>query len=277
MKFPIGAMSVGDILDRGIKVLFARLPTFYLISLIALSPVILFQLALPLIQEQSADQFGGPPSAGALGAALGGFLGVIILMLILAQIGNAAILHIIAQEFIDQRVGIGAAFRFAFHRFGRLLAASILQGLTIGLGLILCIAPGIIFWVWYVFVAQVVVVEGFKAEKAMSRSKELTAGYRGRVFGILILYVVILVILQMAAGQLDRLLPSEEQIRTAGGLVTVFNYPNYAASLLIGHLVGILAQTYLAVCITLLYFDLRIRKEGFDLELAAKHQSSVAP
>jgi hypothetical protein len=32
-------------------------------------------------------------------------------------------------------------------------------------------------------------------------------------------------------------------------------------------------ETYSAVCFTLMYFDLRIRKEGFDLELAAKQQS----
>jgi hypothetical protein len=279
MKFPIGAMSVGDILDRGLKVLLSRLPTFYLISLIALTPVILFQLAWPLVQESTdeAVQFGGPPSAAALGAEIGGSLGVLILILILSQISNAAILHIIAQEFIDQRVGIGSAFRFAFHRFGRLLLASILQGLTIGLGFILCIAPGIIFWVWYMFVAQVVVVEGFKGEKAMSRSKELTAGYRGRVFGILLLCIAIGVILQMAVGLLQRFLPTQELVRTTSGFVSLINYRNYAVNVILGQLVNILVQTYIAVCITLLYFDLRIRKEGFDLELAAKHQSSVAP
>ena len=64
----------------------------------------------------------------------------------------------------------------------RSLGAAILAGLTIGLGFILCIAPGIIFAIWYVFVSQVVVVEGLKAEKAMSRSKELTSGYRGLVW-----------------------------------------------------------------------------------------------
>jgi hypothetical protein len=33
-------------------------------------------------------------------------------------------------------------------------------------------------------------------------------------------------------------------------------------------------QAFAAVCYTLLYFDLRIRKEGIDLELAAREQAS---
>ena len=43
MKFPIGAMSVGDVLDRGLKLLLARLPAYYLINLIVLSPLIILQ------------------------------------------------------------------------------------------------------------------------------------------------------------------------------------------------------------------------------------------
>jgi hypothetical protein len=57
----------------------------------------------------------------------------------------------------------------------------------------------------------------------------------------------------------------------------VFIYRNYVINVLVIQLVNILVQTYLAVCITLLYFDIRIRKEGFDLELAAQQQSPAAP
>ena len=56
MKFPLGEMSAGDILDRGIKLLFARLPTFYLINLMVLAPAILVQIAAPLVfQNEGPD------------------------------------------------------------------------------------------------------------------------------------------------------------------------------------------------------------------------------
>ena len=44
MKFQIGAMTVGDILDRGLKMLLANLPAFYLINLLVLWPIIIFRL-----------------------------------------------------------------------------------------------------------------------------------------------------------------------------------------------------------------------------------------
>jgi hypothetical protein len=107
----------------------------------------------------------------------------------------------------------------------------------------------------------------------MSRSKELTSGYRGRIFGILVLCVLIGVIFQASAGLLQRVLPMQELVPTDFGHTTVFIYRNYVINVLVIQLVNILVQTYLAVCVTLLYFDIRIRKEGFDLELAAQQQS----
>jgi hypothetical protein len=42
-------------------------------------------------------------------------------------------------------------------------------------------------------------------------------------------------------------------------------------------LISILFSAYQAVCLTLLYFDLRIRKEGYDLEVAAAPEQSKEP
>ncbi len=46
---------------------------------------------------------------------------------------------------------------------------------------------------------------------------------------------------------------------------------------MITFLVQYLVAAYSAICWTLFYFDLRIRKEGYDLELAAKPQPVTAP
>jgi len=44
----------------------------------------------------------------------------------------------------------------------------------------------------------------------------------------------------------------------------------------VAQLVQVLFQCYGHVCQTLLYLDLRIRKEGFDLEMAARQQQAQA-
>jgi hypothetical protein len=187
MGFQIGAMTVGDILDRGIKLLLARLPTFYAINLIVLSPLLAVIVAIPLMTGE-AD----------LGAASGATLLSLLLILILQPIGTAAILQVVAGEFIDQRIGMGPAFAFALRRFGPLLLASIIYGLLVGLGMVLCLVPGLIFLAWYIFVPQVVVVEGVSAGESLSRSKSLTEGYRWRIFGLILLFIVIGLIFQGA-------------------------------------------------------------------------------
>ncbi len=275
MKFQIGAMSVGDILDRGVKLLLARLPALYLINLIVLTPAIAYQLALPLLLMGNENN----PSAAILVGVLGGSLVMLFLTLILQPIGTAAILHIISQEFIDRRVGIGEAFRFALSRFGPLLGASIMAGLIIGVGMLCCLVPGFIFWTWYVFVAQVVVVEGLSASASLDRSKRLSEGYRMRIFGIIFLIGLLsAVIPTLLDSGLALVLPASEIVPVAGGGVRVVpHYGNQVIHTLFTQLVTILFSAYQAVCLTLLYFDVRIRKEGYDLEVAAASQRTASP
>jgi hypothetical protein len=271
MKFQIGAMSVGDILDRGLKVLFSRLPTFYAINLIVLSPLLLLQLALPKLLESEESP----------AAALGGAMVVLVLALILSPIGTAAILHVISQEFINRRAGIAEAFRFALNRFGSLLFGSFVFVMAVGLGLAACCVPGLIFLSWWGLFSQVIVVEGRGAAESFTRSKQLTEGYRLRLLGIFALFWILQVITQggVTLG-LESVLPSHEtvvrQMETvqykAQGPVS---WGNYLTNLGVTYLLSILVGTYVSVCLTLFYYDLRIRKEGYDLELAAQEQAAA--
>jgi hypothetical protein len=268
MKYQIGAMTVGDILDRGLKLLFTRLGTFYLINLIFLAPVIVVQLLLPV---------SGMPILMTMSALI-----LLLLVLILQPVATAAQLYVVAQEFVDRRVSVAQALGFAFPRFGSLLGASIMVGLLFGVGALLCLVPGLIFLVWYIFTTQVIVVEGAGASAAMERSKVLTAGFRWRVFGVFVLVLVLTYIAQFALLSVQYVLPPYENVRTEvvpafGGELQVrtgrkLNYGNYAINVVLQQLATILVQTYGAICWTLFYFDLRIRKEGFDLELAAQKQ-----
>ena len=200
-----------------------------------------------------------------------------ILLIVLQPIGTAAVLHIISQEFIDQRVSIGTAFRFALSRFGILLWTSILMRLVVGLGSLLVI-PGILFLVWYAFYAQIVTVENLSGMNALNRSKTLTMGFRWRVFGILVLTMVIGLIAYVPVLILEEVLPRYDLVvvdprnQFDSGTRFVAIYPNLWISVLVEQLLSILAEAYGAICITLLYFDLRNRKEGFDLEMAARAQ-----
>jgi uncharacterized membrane protein len=165
---------------------------------------------------------------------------------------------------------MAAALSFAVARFVPLLGASIIVGLIVVVGCLLCCVPGIYFWITYVFVGQVVVLEKMGVGDALQRSQRLVNGHRWRVFGVLILIGIANAVVQMALGVgLGVVLPPQEVIPVQNGVRVEINPVNHIVDTLVTQLAAILFSTYIAVCTTLLYLDLRIRKEGFDLELAA--------
>lgn len=270
MRFPIGAMSVGDILDRGLKLLLARLPLFFGISLVAMAPLIAWQMLVPMLQ---AD-----PSDSMVMALLSGGGIAILLTLVLQPVATGAFVYVVGQEFVDKKVTIGSALSYAFSRFGALFGTSLLAGLIIMLGLICFIIPGIYFALVYTFVGQVVVLERLSGMPALNRSKSLISGFIGRTFGILLLVTIISTILQVLIDKgLEFVVPGYEYVtatsRFGQTVIAKPIFPNVLIHVFVVQLVAVLMQCYLNVCQTLLYLDLRIRKEGFDLEVAAKQQS----
>jgi hypothetical protein len=262
-------MSVGDILDRGLKLLLARLSTFYAINLLVLLPALPYQLALPFLLI-------GQPSNAQLLILLGGTVLLLLLSILLTPLGSGAILYIIAQEFADRQAGLGCAFAFAWRRFRRLVAASFIWNLVFLAGFLSCLAPGIVFAVYFAFVLQSIVVEGCPAVDAFGRSQVLTRGYRGRVLAVLLLLFLLFLgafgVQMGVSWLLPGLVPKSQDV-TLELAFELASYPNYVIGVIVGFLATTLAGTYYSVCLTLFYFDLRIRKEGYDLELAAKQQA----
>ncbi len=271
MRFPLGEMTVGDILDRGIKLLFARLPLFYLINLIVLAPVIALEVAQPFLMGSEVAIGKGGFDATPIFAGMGFTLLAILLTLILAPIGSAAILHVIMQTYVGKPTGLGESFGFALSRFVSLVLANLLVGLILMAGFFMCIIPGIFFMVTFAFVAQVVVLEKLGPSDGLSRSWSLTQGYRWRVLGVLLLVWVATLGVQIVVSLgINQFLPGQEIIQGKDGIRIIYNPVNQVVAVAVAQLVSILFTTYMAVCTTLLYLDLRIRKEGYDLELAAQ-------
>jgi hypothetical protein len=148
---------------------------------------------------------------------------------------------------------------------GRILLASLLMALVVGLGFMLMVIPGIILGVGLALAIPAVVLEpGRSASGALSRSWELTRGSRWRIFGLgIVLFVLLYIPVVAISGLVAVLVP-----RGAG--------PSFAASststiiaLAIGGLVQLFIYPLFYCVLTVTYYDLRVRKEGFDLELLA--------
>ena len=143
----------------------------------------------------------------------------------------------------------------------------------------LSLAPfSIYFAVRWGFVAEVLLLEKTNVQNAFKRSGKLVRGTWGRVFGmfvlILLLSVAIHYILEISLGSILIL------ANTAGGIdfKNLIQWSVMETELSSGTLffyaimtcTDLILKTFIfpiwVIGILLLYFDLRIRKEGFDLE-----------
>ena len=107
-----------------------------------------------------------------------------------------------------------------------------------------------------------VVLEAEGGISAMKRSKYLVKGHFGKAFILLVLvYVAIALITEIVSFSV---------------LKGLFFLAPYSAPLAEGtsNVLSILLEPFRIAAITLLYYDFRIRKEGFDLEIMAEELES---
>jgi hypothetical protein len=170
--------------------------------------------------------------------------------LFLNTIGQAVMLYGAFQKLRGQPVQMGEAFQRALSRFFPLIGLGILSALGIGLGAMLLLVPGIILMVMWSVVVAACVVEGLGPTASMARSSQLTKGHRWKIFGTVLLLLLINVV--------------------ASGIVGFVLAPTGLTVSAIGSLIWTATWTAFWNCVLIMiYHDLRVAKEGIDTEQIA--------
>ena len=205
---------------------------------------------------------------------------------VISLLVTAGVMYASAQVYLGREMTPGVAFQQAFRRFWSYLGSSVLWLLaTVGLCITVIGIPfGIYFGVRWTLYSLPVLIEESKAWNALGRSTELVKGSWWRVLGILlsiylisgmitiILYISIEFILTLTGiiateqtdggnGVLDMIRRLFAPTPTEAGWFT------YAVQRFVGLLIATLTMPIAIIGSTLLYFDLRIRKEAFDIEM----------
>ena len=125
----------------------------------------------------------------------------------------------------------------------------------------------IIVWVRYALAIACCVVEDLGVTASIKRSAILSKGSRFRIFLIYIVFVLLAVLLGAALGGL------------AGGVGTLI--PNLTTRLILIYLANFIASVLTGplatIGIALVYYDERVRKEAFDLQLMMSSLDPPAP
>jgi hypothetical protein len=199
-------------------------------------------------------------------------LATLLLTLVVSAASQAATVVAVSHVHLDRPATVVDSFSAVKGQIAGVIGLSILVGLGVGLGFLLLIVPGVLLALSWSLAVPAKVLEDKGATDAMSRSSELTKGNRGRIFVIWFLFLV-------ASIGINLLL--QWPIELAGGVGSRFALHRLS----MGWQVASLTATFVSQCLvgplatiafSLVYFDERVRKEAFDLQLMMSTLDSVA-
>lgn len=267
------AMSVGDILDETVRLYRQNFRTFIAIVAILQLPLVILQLAQSTIVGPAGVGFLTAEGDLQMGALIFYFLSSLVMVfvgLFVTILMQGAFAGAISKRYMGQEIAVRSAYEAALPFFWRLLRAMLLVSIVLGLIslTIIGIPVAIFLGIRWSLSTAAIVLEGTGARAGISRSTELVKGSGWRVLGVFILagigeYLIALIPSALIGGVL--------------GVIMVVGGPNaslmYMVSLVIGTFFGVLAAPILPIVSILLYYDLRIRKEGFDMQMLAASQA----
>ena len=269
-------LGLGELLDDVFRVYRRHFWLLVAIALIVSLPTLAFQFA-----SGSATQFGfaltilgnlgnpdglvgtqppGLPNLALL--ALGYVVLIVLIPFTLGAIPRAAVDIVLGNP-----VGVRSTLAGVARRYWALMGLALLYVLISPL--LFCLPVFVWLFVRWVVAIPALLTEGVGPIRALDRSWVLTRAHWWRLFGILALIYLLTWVLSNALGVFA--LPL--------AIVVPFVAPEVRGAIIltVETLASAVVEPALYLCVTLLYFDLRIRREHFDLDELARQAVMPQP
>ena len=148
-------------------------------------------------------------------------------------------------------------------------AAAIVAGIVFLLAFVGALVLVFVLYARYALAVPACVLENLKARDAIKRSVALTAGSRGRIILVMILVAIITVAVMGVLVFPATLLPL---IFKTAPIMMVLSL-QHLASFIAGTLTGAITT----IALSLIYYDQRVRKEAFDIQLMMASLDEAPP
>jgi hypothetical protein len=200
------------------------------------------------------------------------------IIIILSIFTGGAAIQAVAQQYLNRPINLGWAFSSAGWKIGVMLGATLLVALaTAGMAItIIGIPAAIYFGTTWSFILQVALLEHCGPRKALSYSSSLVKGNWWRVVGIMVLFGLIVWGIS-AVLSFPVTIATVFQTFTRGitGAPMEPSMGFLIASTIVSTIAGIIGAPIFIIGETLLYFDLRVRKQGYSLDNLSRELKSV--
>jgi len=273
MAHELRPMGIGEIFDVAFRLYRSRFATFLLIALMVYVPYALIvsvtnyatlkefydrqaqfeQMTQEEIQQWLAEAPEGPAPANRVVGYVVGNLGIALFALIVFPLCTGAMVQNISAGYLGEELGAAESYRLAAPRLLSLLLANFLSTLLMFVGFLLCVVPGIIVTIWFLLISATVVLERARPIRALERSRDLMKGNLSKGFSLVFLVSLLSGVIYFGLGFCLALVP----------------WPHVVLGLFFEEVIGAVILPIQTAVPVLLYYDLRIRKEAFDLERLA--------
>ena len=246
-------------------------------------------IGISTVSAASSGEFG----MLMLIAGVRSLIGVVVMLFVASGLVFGS-----AEVFLGKQITANMAFKQTKRRFWSYLGSNLLYALVVGLLMITCLGIpfAVFFALRWIFCSLTAVFEEKSAVKAVKRSSELVKGGWWRVFGMMIAIFLLLFFVQsilrisllfvlgltrVTGGDLMDMLRQIFSPPTGGDgdlaelwrqiflpqLTTWKELIAYSIQTCINLAITCLMLPVGFIGVTLVYFDRRIRKEGFDIEI----------
>lgn len=271
-----------------------------LVSAVATAAVVVPFMAVAITRLEGATEADADAIASG---AVGGFLLLMLVPIAISVVVSAFLQGVmvieVASGTLGDKLGFGALWRRAAKRIWPLIGWTLLVGaallvavvllflivllagsispvgLAVGIAVAVLLGLGLVVlgaWlgVKLALVPSVIVLERAGIRTAMARSWRLTDGFFWRTFGTLFLVAFILNVAANIVVQPVSLVGSLLAVivdPTGTGAALTITIVTMVVTLILSLLIGAITAVVQAALIAVIYIDLRMRKEGLDLEL----------
>jgi hypothetical protein len=261
-------LEIGDLLDETFRMyrrhffLFAGISVILSIPLAASAGFSFFAAFNTLAQQAYSNR---PPD---LGPTIASLAVVLALTIVLYPLLYGSITYAACESALGRPVTFWGALRAALRRYLHIVGYFLL---VVGMVLLFCVFP---LWIWigvrWIVWMPVMFVENVGLGAALGRSWRLIEGRWWRTFLILFLMYILI---QVVASALQAFLYLGQILLQT----VVSSYLSIAISEATGILVSSLVTPILQIAVVLIYFDLRVRREGLDLFQLAQRVGAPPP
>lgn len=292
---PLRPLTMGEIYDGAFKAIRANPIVMFGLAAVVVAVVTIIQGALTWGVSEDLNRLAGQSSPtaadleemyGTLSASLLPSLASAVVSFVVTTALNGVLIHSVSQSVIGRTLPLGELWKLVRPQLWKLLALTLIISLAVGLAMVLCFVPAIlaalsgdlgltlgltllgllvaIAALLFVITATVLATPVLVLERSgvfasLRRSWALTRTAFWRVMGI---YLLTSILVAIVAGIVSAPIGMLGQAVAGVSGMTIAQ--------LVGTIVAAAITTpFVAGVIALLYIDIRIRREGLDVELAA--------